>query len=189
VTLTHGIDLSALDLGSETIRTERLVLRPFRREDVDAVFLASQDAETQRWISAIPVPYTREAARAFVEDVAMRQRAEGTGLSTVIEADGELLGTAGLTFGPGRLGPEIGYSVAPWARGHRYAAEAARALADWALERGAPRVHLYADVLNTTSQAVARRAGFTEEGVVRSCLEYRDGARGDAVLFGRLPGE
>ena len=107
----------------------------------------------------------------------------------MIEADGELVGTAGLIFGPGRLGPEIGYSVAPWARGNRYAAEAARALADWALGRGSPRVHLYTDVLNTASQAVARRAGFTKEGVVRSCLEYRDGARGDAVLFSRLPGE
>jgi RimJ/RimL family protein N-acetyltransferase len=48
-------------------------------------------------------------------------------------------------------------------------------------------VHLYADVRNTASQAVARRAGFTQEGVVRSCLDYRDGTRGDAVLFGRLP--
>jgi RimJ/RimL family protein N-acetyltransferase len=188
VPLTHGIDLTALDLATETIRTERLVLRPFRPEDVDAVYLASQDAETQRWIGAIPVPYTREAARTFVEDVAMRQRAEATGLSTVLEAGGELVGTAGLTFGPGVLGPEIGYTVAPWARGNRYAAEAARALADWALERGAPRVHLFADALNTRSQAVARRAGFTQEGIVRSCLEYRDGTRGDGVLFGRLAG-
>jgi RimJ/RimL family protein N-acetyltransferase len=50
-------------------------------------------------------------------------------------------------------------------------------------------VHLYADVRNEASQAVARRAGFTQEGIVRSCLEYRDGGRADAVLFGRLAGE
>jgi PAS domain-containing protein len=53
----------------------------------------------------------------------------------------------------------------------------------------AARVHLFADVGNLASQAVARRAGFTAEGVVRSCLSYRDGTRGDAVLFGRLAGE
>jgi RimJ/RimL family protein N-acetyltransferase len=189
VTTIHGIDLAALDLTTETIRSERLVLRPFRPDDVEDVFRASQDAETQRWIGALPVPYTREAARTFVEDVAMRQRAEATGLSTVLEAGGELVGTAGLIFGPGRLGPEIGYTVAPWARRRGYAAEAARALADWALGRGAPRVHLYTDVQNTASHAVARRAGFTQEGVIRSCLEYRDGTRADAVLFGRLAGE
>ena len=58
-----------------------------------------------------------------------------------------------------------------------------------ALAHGAPRVHLYADVRNTASLRVARRAGFTQEGLVRSGLEYRDGTRGDAVLFSRLPGD
>ena len=29
-------------------------------------------------------------------------------------------------------------------------------------------------------------AGCTQEGVARSCLGYRDGTPGDAVLFGRL---
>jgi len=50
-------------------------------------------------------------------------------------------------------------------------------------------VHLVADVRNDASQAVARRAGFTQEGVLRSCLPYRDGTRGDAALFSRLPGD
>jgi RimJ/RimL family protein N-acetyltransferase len=183
------MDLTGIDLVTETVRTARLVLRPFRPSDVDAVLRSSQDAETQRWIGALPVPYTREDARQFVEEVAPRDRAEGTGLSTVIEADGEFAGTAGANLRPGRLGPEIGYSVAPWARRRGYAAEAARALADWAFGLGAPRAHLYTDVGNGASQAVAQRAGFSPEGIVRSCLPYRDGSRADAVLFGRLAGE
>jgi RimJ/RimL family protein N-acetyltransferase len=119
----------------------------------------------------------------------VQDRAGSQGVPSAVEADGELVGTAGASLRPGRLGPEIGYSIAPWARRRGYAAEAARALADWALGLGAPRVHLYTDVGNTASQAVARRAGFTQEGVVRSCLEYRDGSRADAMLFGRLRGE
>ena len=189
MTTIHGIDLAAIDLTTETIRTARLVLRPFRPADVDAVLRASQDPETRRWIGALPVPYTRENAREFVEVTAVRDRADGHGLSSAVEADGELVGTAGANLRPGRLGPEIGYSIAPWARRRGYAAEAARALADWALGLGAPRVHLYTDVGNTASQAVARLAGFTQEGVVRSCLAYRDGSRADAQLFGRLAGE
>ena len=139
--------MMALDLTEETVRTDRLVLRPLS-SDVDVVHRASQDSETQRWIGALPVPYTREDARRFVEDVSVQERADGLALPCAIEADGDL--------------------------------------ADWALGLGAPRVHLYADVGNTASQAVARRAGFTQEGVARSCLEYRDGTRGDAVLFGRM---
>jgi RimJ/RimL family protein N-acetyltransferase len=189
MTTVHGIDLAAMDLTTETIRTERLVLRPLGSADIDAVLRASQDPETQRWIGALPVPYTREDARRYVEVTAAQDRTDGLGLSCGIEADGELVGTAGASLRPGRLGPEIGYSIAPEARRRGYAAEAARALADWALGLGAPRVHLYTDVGNTSSQAVARRAGFTQEGVVRSCLEYRDGTRADAVLFGRLSGE
>ena len=183
------MDLSGIDLVTETLRTKRLVLRPFRPSDVDAVLRASQDAETQRWIGALPVPYTREDARQYVEVVAPRDRAEGTGLSTVIEVAGEFVGTSGANLRPGRLGPEIGYSIAPWARRRGYAAEAARALAEWAFRLGAARVHLYTDVGNGASQAVAQRAGFSPEGIVRSCLPYRDGSRGDAVLFGRLAGE
>jgi RimJ/RimL family protein N-acetyltransferase len=184
--MLNAWDLSGVDLITESVRTARLLLRPFRPEDVDAVHRASQDPEAQRWISAMPVPYTREDARRFVEDVAQRDRIDGLGLSVVVEADGEFAGTAGLHDRPGRLGPEIGYSIAYWARGRGYAAEAARGLADWALAHGAPRVHLFVDVRNAASIAVARRAGFTQEGVVRGCLEYRDGTRGDAALFGLL---
>jgi RimJ/RimL family protein N-acetyltransferase len=67
--------------------------------------------------------------------------------------------------------------IAPWARGRRHA-EAAGALADRACPHGAPRAHLFADVRNTASPAVARRAGVAQGGVVRTCLEYRDGTAG-----------
>jgi RimJ/RimL family protein N-acetyltransferase len=183
------VDLSDIDLLTAEVRTERLLLRAFRPDDADAVHRASQDPESQRWISALPIPYTREDARRFVEDVAMRERTDRTGLSVVVEDGDGFAGTAGIYQRAGRLGPEIGYTVAPWARGRGYAAEAARALAEWGLAHGAPRVHLYVDVRNAPSLATARRAGFAQEGVVRGCLEYRDGTRGDAALFGRLPGD
>ena len=189
VTTEPALELTGVDLISEVVRTPRLVLRPHRPADVDAVHRASQDAESQRWISAIPAPYTREDARRFVDDVALRERADGLGLSVVIEDDGGFAGTAGVNLRPGRLGPEIGYSIAPWARRRGYATETARALADWALGHGAPRVHLFVDVGNAASLAVATKAGFTQEGVVRACLPRRDGTRADAALFGRTAGD
>lgn len=183
------MDFTGIDLTTEVVRTERLLLRPYRPEDVDPVFRACQHPDLQRWLTALPSPYTREAAADFVTGIAPRGRAAGTDLGCAIDVDGEFVGSCGLhALTTGRLGPEIGYWVAPWARRQGYASEAAGGLAQWALDRGAARVHLFTDVENTASQAVARRAGFTQEGVVRSCLEYRDGGRGDAVLFGRLAG-
>ncbi len=182
------MDLTGIDLTTEVVRTERLLLRPMREDDVDPVFRACQDPGTQRWLTALPSPYTREAAADFVLRTAPAGRAAGTDLGCAIEADGDLVGACGLHhLTGGRLGPEVGYWIAPWARRRGHASEAADGLARWALSRGAPRVHLFTDVANTASQAVARRAGFTEEGVVRGCLDHRGGPRADAVLFGRLP--
>ncbi len=180
------MDLTLIDLPTEVVRTERLVLRPYRPDDADAVHRACQDADIQRWLPALPRPYTEADAVAFVTETTVSARAEGHGLITAVEADGRFAGSAGLHLTAGPLGPAVGYWLAPWARGHGYAAEAAHALAEWALGLGAPRVHLLADIGNTASQAVAVRAGFVREGVVRSCLEYRDGSRGDAALFSRL---
>ncbi len=189
MTAPEGMDLSDVDLSTEVVATERLLLRPHRPDDEDAVFTACQDPGIQRWITALALPYTRELARAWVAEVAPAERAEGRGMPVVVEADGVLVGSAGVHFRGGRLGPEIGYWIAAGARGRGYAAETAHALAEWALGLGAPRVHLVADVANTASQVTAERAGFRREGVVRGCLEDRTGSRSDAVLFGRLPGD
>ena len=183
------MDLTGIDLRTETLRTERLVLRPFRADDAAAVHAACQDPDVQRWITAIPSPYTPELARAWVGEVSNGDRAAGRAIPVAIEADGVLVGSSGVhrLADAHPMGPEIGYWIAAEARGRGYAAETAHALAEWALGLGAPRVHLVADVRNTASQAVARSAGFSQEGVLRSYLPYRDGSRGDAALFSRLP--
>jgi RimJ/RimL family protein N-acetyltransferase len=184
-----ALDLTSVDLTSEMVRTDRLVLRPPHDGHVDAITRACQDPENQRWLMALPSPYTRADAVQFVTEIAPQGRDERRDLAFAVEAGGDLVGMCGLhSLTAGRLGPEIGYWIAPDARRNGYGAEAARGLADWALAHGAPRAHLFTDVDNTASQAVARRAGFAEEGVVRGCLQYRDGRRADAVLFGRLTG-
>ena len=184
-----GLDLTGVDLTTEVLRTERLVLRPHRPDDEDAVLRACQDPDIQRWIGSLPMPYTAADAREFVARVAPADREQRTGVPVAVEVDGEFVGSAGVHLHRRVLGPEIGYWIAPWGRGRGYATEAARALADWAFRHGAARVHLFADVGNVASHTVAVRAGFDREGVVRRCLPYRDGSRGDAVLFGRLAEE
>ena len=182
-----ALDLTGVDLTTEVVRTARLVLRPFRPDDADAVLRACRDPEHRRWLFNLPEPYTRVDAEEFVTGSAARGRAAGTALDAAVEADGELVGACGVRhLDAGLLGPDIGYWTAPWGRRRGYAAEAARALADWASGHGVARVHLFTDVQNAASQAVAERAGFSRDGVVRSCLSYRDGSRADAVLFGRL---
>jgi RimJ/RimL family protein N-acetyltransferase len=176
------LDLTGVDLPTLEMRTARLVLRPFRPDDEEAVLAACQDPEILRWTVRLPDPYTRADAAAWVRDIAPAARADGTGLQCAVEADGELVGAAGLELG---TAVEVGYWIAASARRRGYATEATRALADWALAHGAEQVRLRTAVGNTGSQAVAEAAGFTRREVVRRGLTHLDGTREDAVLFVR----
>lgn len=176
------LELTGVDLTTEEIRTDRLLLRPPRPDDADAVLAACQDPEILRWTASLPDPYTRADAEAWVGDIAPAERAEGRGLPCVVEAVGGLAGSAGLTFlAPGRV--EVGYWTAPWARRRGYATEATVALAGWAFAHGAAQVVLRTAVGNTASQEVARRAGFRPDGVRRGGLHKVDGTRLDAAVF------
>ena len=84
---------------------------------------------------------------------------------------------------------EIGYWLAPEARGRGAATRALRLLSAWTLrEWPIGRLHLMADVDNTASQAVAERAGFTREARAASRHAGR-GAAARLVMFSMIPGE
>ena len=59
------------------LRTERLVLRPFRLEDVDDFFEYARDPDWARYL-ALPQPYTRSDAEEFVARQVLKTR-EGHG--------------------------------------------------------------------------------------------------------------
>lgn len=63
---------------------------------------------------------------------------------------------------------EIGYWIHPSYQGHGYVTEAVQAITTFSFETlGAKRVEIRCDADNDRSAAVARRAGFTLEGILR----------------------
>ncbi|MCX4748716.1 GNAT family N-acetyltransferase [Kitasatospora sp. NBC_01287] len=156
------------------LETERLILRPPVPADIDAIFAACQDPEVQRW-TPVPSPYTREDAVFFVEKLAVEGWRSGRSLPFCVlsKETGELVGTQGLTArGPGAA--EVGFWTAAEARGRGYTVEALRAVCRWAVaERAVRRLEWVAYVGNEPSLAVARKAGFTLEGTLRSYAEQR----------------
>jgi RimJ/RimL family protein N-acetyltransferase len=181
------LSLAGVDLATAEIRTDRLLLRPPRPEDEDAVLRACQDPEVLRWTARLPDPYTRADAAEWVREIAPAERAGGHGLPCVVEADGALVGSCGLTVLDPRSGAdaEVGYWTAAWARRRGHATAATRALTGWAFDHGAGRVRLLTLLGNDASQEVARRAGFRAEGVLRGGITRLDGSRCDAALFVR----
>jgi RimJ/RimL family protein N-acetyltransferase len=168
-----------------TLTGERVRLRPWRADDVDAVVAACQDPEIQRW-TQVPVPYAREHAEGFVDGIAAETWAEGGGLFAVEPKDGgPLIGSIAL-FPPHDVYAEAGYWTAPAGRRQGNTCEALQLLTAWAFgDLGLVRVELHVDPDNAGSCRVAERAGFRAEGVVRQRFLHR-GRPSDVVLYARL---
>ena len=83
---------------------------------------------------------------------------------------------------------ELGYILAPEARGRGAATEALQQLTAWAFDKGLVRLELRIDADNERSVRVAERCGYSREGLLRS-VHFKAGRRADLLIYSRLPGD
>jgi RimJ/RimL family protein N-acetyltransferase len=160
-------------------------LEPFTDEHLPSLRDLVTDPDVIRYSRVPePVPVDFEQTWAALYDVG---RADGTRMNFAIALDGEFAGVAlAPHLSAAAATGELGYLVAPWARGRGVATEALRLLTDWAFtERSLVRLELYIDVANEASRRVAQRSGYTCEGVLRS-LHLKQAKRVDTELWSRL---
>jgi RimJ/RimL family protein N-acetyltransferase len=178
----------SIPLPDPPLADDVVVLRPLRDEDVPALYEACQDPDIQRF-TFVPAPYTEAHARAFVAgSAAERETGEGAALAIVDAGDEHhVLGTVGVVRPDwDNAVAELGYWVAPWARGRGLAARAVGLLGPWAFRTlGMARLTLHIDAANAPSRRVAERAGFAYEGTLRSAILAK-GRRWDLALYARL---
>ena len=172
------------------LRTNALILRPWKLDDAPAIAEACSDPEIARWLPMIPSPYGEEDAVSFIGQAHENwKRGEAYNFAILDAAGRRLAGSIAmrvLRFNTGHFG----YWVTREARGHGGATEALKTLSRWAVDTlDIKRLELLTDPENVASQRVAKRAGFQREGLLRSSLEYRDGSRRDSILFSALPDE
>jgi RimJ/RimL family protein N-acetyltransferase len=160
-------------------------LRPWSPSDIPAILAACQDPEIPRW-TRVPDSFGEEDAREWLATHQPKMRAgEGLPLAVVAPA-GQVLGAIELHIHRHGVA-DIGYWVAPWARRRRVATRALVLLSRWAFAT-LPlfRLQVTTDPANIASQAVAERAGFRREGLLRSYVEIK-GRRMDRIMYARLP--
>jgi RimJ/RimL family protein N-acetyltransferase len=148
-----------------TLRDGDLVLRPKRRDDLDAITAACQDPEIPRW-TFVPSPYTRADAEAYFEHSAKEAEAGRAINLLAVDAQDRLLGSFGLMELDREPGyGEIGYWVVAEARGRGVATRALRMLADWARdELRLTTIEVLPHKDNLPSRRVAEKAGFVDTG-------------------------
>jgi RimJ/RimL family protein N-acetyltransferase len=161
------------------------VLRPYRVEDVASYAAAVADPSSALWLNN----YATGDPEADIRTIEA-ERAAGKMLVLTI-ADDETdayLGMVALIAQRHGTG-ELAYLVVPEARGRGLARRSIQALGSWAItELGLGRLQLQIDPENAASHAVARRAGYQREGLLRSSFVLH-GERKDCVIYSRLPSD
>jgi RimJ/RimL family protein N-acetyltransferase len=174
------------ELDESTVLAGRgLVLRTWLPEDLDGLLQACQDPEIQRW-TPVPSPYRPEHAELFLDACALRW-VQGLATFAILDThERALLGSIGFVGLPEEGAVEIGYWVAPPARGRGVATAATRLICDWAFDSlQFERVEWQCYVGNDGSRRVAQRCGFTFEGTLRA-RGYQRGEYRDIWIAGLL---
>jgi ribosomal-protein-alanine N-acetyltransferase len=157
------------------LETQRLLLREFQHEDLDALATILSDRETMRYY---PVPFDRAAVADWIQRNRTRYANDGHGLwAMILKSTRELIGDCGLVRQNVDAVDEIeiGYHVRRdlWSRG--YATEAARACRDFGFANlGVDRLISLIRPENLASRRVAEKNGMTisKEVIKADLLHY-----------------
>ncbi len=178
----------------EELRSERLVVRPYREEDAEAL----QEAVAESREHLRPWMYFADKHQAVEEsrDWINQQRSElilrksiNCGLFEV--GSGRYLGGLGIMPKDWEIRYfEIGYWLRKSAEGHGYMTEAVHVVVDYLFrELQAQRVEILCDERNTHSANVARRLGFVQEGLMRNDFRDPHGNIRNTLIFSLVPGD
>jgi ribosomal-protein-alanine N-acetyltransferase len=182
---------SRIKLPSTPLRDDPTALRAWRESDIPSLIKACQDPEIVRW-TRVPAPYGEAEARGYqlTREAAIRVGAMAPFAIATGAEEALLLGSISLMrFSWEDARAEIGYWLAPEARGQGHATRAARLICAWGFRQlRLERIELLAATGNPASQRVAERTGFVREAILRS---HTLGAAGrqDMVAYGLLAGE
>jgi [ribosomal protein S5]-alanine N-acetyltransferase len=176
-----------MPLPTPTLRTARLLMRPFTEADVDAIFALQSNAYVMRYWDSPPWTDRAQAERFIARSKQMEQESEGARLAIERVADGAFIGWCNLyKWNPVYRSAGVGYCFHDSAWGQGFATEAAGALLQWAYDTlDLNRVQTEVDIRNGASARVLEKLGFVREGMLREdCIV--NGEVSDSWVYGLL---
>ncbi len=169
-----------------TLSTARLLLRPLRESDADALMDIFSDHKVMRHWSTTPWESIEQAHAAIARQLKVMAAGEHLKFGLERREDGALIGVIGLEIMAQCRRAEVGYAMAPHAWGKAYMGEALRALLNYGFtELKLNRVWADVDPRNEASVKILERLGFAKEGYLREHWIVGDEIS-DTVLYGLL---
>lgn len=160
-------------IGSRTLTTLRLVLRPPKLEDADDL----------AHIKSLPMSLTE--ARKNVANMVAELNKSFT-FHWVITLDGKVIGRIrGWDVNPYNDYMQLGYDTGPEYRGYGYMTEALQAVIRFVMtEAQANRVFCSVRAGNAASRRVCEKIGMSLEGTLRQHYARQDGGYDDVCIYG-----
>ena len=172
-----------------TLKTERLVLRPFAPADAPLVHILAGDKDVASTTRLIPHPYPDGLAESWIDSLPGKyERGDGVSFAITLK-EGALIGSIGLILSLADHHGEMGYWIGKpyWNSG--YCTEAAAAVLQFAFDTlDLERVYAKYMGKNPASGRVMAKLGMLQEGVLRH-HRCKWGAFEDLVVCGILRSE
>jgi RimJ/RimL family protein N-acetyltransferase len=166
-------------------------LRPERPGDAPATVRAfGEDPHLAVDWGIDQIPDLNQARIWLTDHAELWEQGEGRHLAVADNESDELLGGVNFhSIRPEHHRAEVGFWLAPWARRRGIGSAAVRAACEWAFDRwNLKRIEMTTLPDNGGSLALARKLGFTREGLLRQ-RNFERGKHVDIVMLGLLRGE
>ncbi len=176
----------------EELRSERIIVRPYRESDAQSLFEAVAESRDhlRPWLPFADEHQTVEESQDWIIHQVANWVLREDMMPGIWEASTKrFLGGSGLY--PRNWETryfEIGYWLRASATGHGYITEAVQLLTDYAFSAlAATRVEIRCDERNVRSAAVAQRLGFVQEARLRNEQLAADGGLRNTLIFALIP--
>ena len=174
---------------NDRLQSNLVILQRYTLEDIAELFAAIHEsiervypwlpwchpnytiAETEQWLKTRPQLWNEKQEFAF----------------SIRDRQGTIVGGCGLRIISANWSANLGYWLRTGYTGKGYATAATMMLAEFGIKQlQLKRIEIVISVQNTSSRAVAERAGARLEGVSRNLLEIHGKAH-DAVIYSFIP--
>lgn len=172
--------------GTIEIKTERLLLRKFSRNDAEHIFYTWTSDERVAQYTSWYAHGSIDDTRAYVEYMVSRN--SPSDYNWIIELDNKVIGSISVCYSDENLEiAGIAYTLgyAYWNKG--YTTEAAKAVVKFLFEEvGYRKIIAGCDSKNIGSARVLEKVGMKREAVFREHIKRKDGTWGDDYQYGIL---
>lgn len=162
-----------------------VTLRDVEPEDWEAFYRLAQDTEAARAGWEIHFPRSREAQKAWAEELAKKKSEDDNHFFAITDPDGSVIGSVNSHGCDRRQGTfEYGITIAREAWGKGYASDAMCVLCRYFFdELGYHRVLAEVYAFNERSISLHEKFGMVQEGRLREAC-FTEGKRHDSLLYG-----